>query len=87
MISKKVLLKVTGFSSATKLADDVGSCLVDVGYIETIGDGFALLAPDDPENIRLEVQTDFDWFRLVVIESLRQAGEQNVFGERYEQTN
>lgn len=87
MPATRVLLKITGFSSATKLEDDVSSYLVDIGYIDKIGEGFALFTPDDPETVRLEVQSDFDWFKLVVVESLRRAGEQNVRGERYEETS
>jgi hypothetical protein len=86
MPATRVLLKVTGFSSATKLRDDVGSYLVDIGYIHKLGEGFALLAPDNPENVRLDVQSDFDWFKACVMESLRHTGERGVLAERYEET-
>ncbi|MDY0747750.1 hypothetical protein SNE35_24820 [Paucibacter sp. R3-3] len=83
MQSSTTLLKISGFSSLEKLRDDFASYMVDVGYIAEEGDGYVLVAPDDPRGVQLQLPKDYEWFAGVVAVSLRQAGEQNIIVAPY----
>jgi hypothetical protein len=48
--------------------------LVDLGFVSHAGPTCALLMPDDPEEIDLHDQEQFNLFRASVIESLHVAG-------------
>jgi hypothetical protein len=77
------LLKLSGYLSIEKLRDDFASYMVDVGYIAEEREGYVLVAPDDPEEVQLHRQEDYEWFEQVVVKSLRQAGEVSITVTRH----
>jgi hypothetical protein len=71
-------VKVSGYSSLDSLVNWAASYLVDIGYVSHEGrdHGFALISPDE-DNLVQSVE-DYDWFRGVVLSSLKDCGLLNV---------
>lgn len=70
----EIALKITNHESVESLIGFASSWLVDLGLVSHAGPTCALLMPDDPEEIDLHDQEQFNWFRASVVESLHVAG-------------
>ena len=72
-------LKVTNFSSLSRLEDIFGSSLVDVAYIAETDGAIAIVKPDDP-SVFSDGQ-DPEWLQRVVSTTLISNGESTAVVE------
>lgn len=72
-------LKVTNFSSLSRLEDIFGSSLVDVAYIAETSGAIAIVKPDDPS--ALPDNQDPEWLQRVVSATLISNGETSAVVE------
>jgi hypothetical protein len=75
---RRPMLKMTGYSSAERVEDVFGSHMVDLAYAAEVGDGYVLIAPDDPEGFDLSKSEDRDWLAVIILETMKIAGEPDV---------
>ena len=60
--------KISSFGTLSELFGWAAGQLVDLGDVSHVGDGFALISPDDDASVKsLE---DFNWFRDCIVGSL-----------------
>ena len=72
-------LKVTNFSSLSRLEDIFGSSLVDIAYIAETSGAIAIIKPDDPS--ALSDDRDAEWLQRVVQTTLISNGETSAVVE------
>ena len=72
-------LKVTNFSSLSRLEDIFGSWLVDVAYIADTDGSIAIVKPDDPS--AFSDGRDPEWLQRVVSTTLISNGEKTAVVE------
>lgn len=71
-------LKLSGYSSPSRLEDIFASYMVDVAYLSEISDDYSLAAPDEPEHTNLNIEADREWLIAVIKETMKLAGENHV---------
>ncbi|MDH0144611.1 hypothetical protein [Aquipseudomonas alcaligenes] len=71
-------LKLSGYSSTSKLEEIFASYMVDIAYLSEVSESYALVAPDEPEHTNLNIEADREWLIEVIKSIMTQAGEANV---------
>ena len=71
-------LKLSGYSSASKLEEIFASYMVDIAYLSEVYEDYALVAPDEPEHTNLSIEADRKWLIEVIQSTMKQAGENSV---------
>ena len=72
------VLKLSGYSSGSRLEEIFASYMVDVAYLAEVFDDYALVVPDEPERIYLNIEADREWLIGIIKEAMKVAGEHHV---------
>lgn len=72
------VLKLSGYSSGSRLEEIFASYMVDVAYLAEVFDDYALVVPDEPERIYLNIEAEREWLIGIIKEAMKVAGENHV---------